>query len=275
MTGIQPEITASPFAQNPWKRFRNASGETIPPFSVMRITGATNNHGEITFTVALPNATFCRSYLVSGPVAIANGDSGLGTTLAQAGYVAYNSGSGSPAYGEEWGAKEGQWELEKDRPGFIIEGGIKFTAGVNAVAAAQREVTQLLAINREDMDQGQTCAVDIYFRDIANNMWRKSEYSILAVYDWFLNDGETIEQNTKLIIGWHAVWVITGAYCSPTDLEELQPTIPPQAPPELPTEITEIRDPFNRNQREAGKSGESKTGSDGYSDAFNNSRDDE
>lgn len=162
MTGILPEITASPFIQNPWKRFANASGETIPPFSVMRITGCTNNYGEITFTVAKPNSTFQHDYLINGPIAVRDTKYGLGTTLAQAGYVAYRSGSGTPAYGEEWGAKNAQWTLEKNRPGFKIEGGIKSTAGVDAIVARQHLVTDLIGKPDSDIAKGATGTVSIY-----------------------------------------------------------------------------------------------------------------
>lgn len=131
-----PHDLRNPFVQNPWKRFSNGSGETIPPFSVMRITGATNNHGEITFTVAKPNATTYTAYLVSGPFAVPAGKEGICTTLTQAGYVAYDTGE-TPSVGEEWGPTNGQWTVIQGATGFFICGGAKLTAGVNVVAAIQ------------------------------------------------------------------------------------------------------------------------------------------
>lgn len=176
MTGIQPDFNASPFIQNPWKRFRNASGETIPPFSVMRITGATNNHGEITYTVHKPNTSFKTNYLINGPIAVTNDKDGLGTTLAQAGYVAYREAAGTPALDEEWGAKNGQWTLEKNRPGFIIHGGTKLTAGVNAVVARQHLVTDLIGKADSDIAKGATGTVSVYMG--ASGAEAATEYDI-------------------------------------------------------------------------------------------------
>jgi hypothetical protein len=172
-----PHDPRNPFVQNPWKRFTNASGETIPPFSVMRITGATNNNGEITFTVAKPNSTFCTDYLINGPLAVATGKDGIGTTLAQAGYVAYDTGT--PAYGEEWGAKNGQWTLNKNRPGFIIEGGLKTSAGVTAVVARQHIVTDLIGKADSTISQGSSAGTVSIYMGVANSE-AATEYDIQA-----------------------------------------------------------------------------------------------
>lgn len=161
-TGTLPDFDESPYFNNPWKIFRNNSGETIPPFSVMRITGAENFNGAIRFIVAKPNTDFQNDYLINGPEAIRSTKDGRGTTLAQAHYVAYRSGSGTPAYGEEWGAKTAQWTLEKNRPGFKIEGGIKNTAGVDAVVARQHLVTDLIGKPDSTISKGATGTVSVW-----------------------------------------------------------------------------------------------------------------
>lgn len=158
-----PHDERSAFKQNPWKLFRNTTAETIPPFSVMRITGAENTtqpEHAIRFTVAQPNSTFCTDYLINGPYSVAAGEDGIGTTLAQAGYVAYDTGT--PAYGEEWGAKTGQWTLNKNRPGFIIEGGNKTSAGVTATVARQHVVTDLICKADSSIAKGATGTCSVY-----------------------------------------------------------------------------------------------------------------
>lgn len=155
----------SPFKQRPWKPFRNASSETVPPFSVMRIIDTENTSpltGTLRWICDKPDDTFQNDYMVSGPYAVPAGKDGVCTTLAEAGYVAYRSGSGTPAARQEWGAKEDQWTLEKNRPGFVIDGGTKFTAGVDAVAARQHVVTSLKGKSSGAIAKGSTGSVNIY-----------------------------------------------------------------------------------------------------------------
>ena len=121
-----------------------------------------------------------------------------------------------------------------------------------------------LGITRAVLAQGGAVDVDAWIWSNTLSAWRKANVVIPDCRDWFLNDGEEIETLTKVKVEWYeTTWAITAAYCSPTDLPELQPTIPPESPdpiPELP-----IRDPF------AGPKGNNKSGSDGYADAFNSS----
>jgi hypothetical protein len=161
-----PHDGRAPFEQNPWKLFRNASAETIPPFSVMRITGAENTdqpEHAIRFIVEKPNDDFKTHYLVNGPMAVSEGKDGFATTLAQADYVAYDDGDGTPNIADiEWGAKQDQWTLAKYRPGFHIAGGTKLTAGVNAVVARQRVVVQLKGKPDADIAKGSSGDVTIW-----------------------------------------------------------------------------------------------------------------
>jgi hypothetical protein len=161
-----PHDGRAPFEQNPWKLFRNNSSETIPPFSVMRITGAENTdepEHAIRFIVEKPNDDFKTHYLVNGPMAVSEGKDGFATTLAQADYVAYDDGDGTPSISDiEWGAKEDQWTLAKYRPGFHIDGGTKTTAGVNAVVARQMIVTELIGKAGSSISKGSSGDVAIW-----------------------------------------------------------------------------------------------------------------
>lgn len=135
----------SPYLRRPWRRVVNSSGETIPPFAVMRVVSVTVTDGELVTTVAKPDTTFTSTYLVNGPLAIASSSTagGWATTLAEGGLVLY--GTGSPTLGEEWGPEQGTWTLKRYRYGFKIEGGTQ-TYGANlAVVARQFEVKRVLA----------------------------------------------------------------------------------------------------------------------------------
>jgi hypothetical protein len=167
------------FKQRPWHPFRNDSSETVPPFSVMRINSAENTtapSGVIRYICDKPDDEFCTNYMVNGPMAVPAGKDGFCTTLAESGYVAYRSGSGTPVNGEEWGAKDDQWTLEKNRPGFIIDGGTKTTAGVTAVSARQLVVRDLIGKPDSSISKGSTGTVSIWMG--ASGAEAATEYDI-------------------------------------------------------------------------------------------------
>jgi hypothetical protein len=103
-------------------RVKNSSGETIPPYAVMRVTDWSKSNNEILYTVAKPDSTYRWQYLVNSPIAIGSGSSneGVATFLGSPNLVYYNSGT--PAYGESWGPTASQWYLTQHRPGFIVQG---------------------------------------------------------------------------------------------------------------------------------------------------------
>jgi hypothetical protein len=178
-----PHDGRAPFEQNPWKLFRNNSSETIPPFSLLRIEGAENTdqpEHAIRFIAGKPNDDFKTHYMVSGPMAVPEGKDGFCTTLAQADYVAYDDGDGTPNIADiEWGAKQDQWTLAKYRPGFHIEGGTKLTAGVNAVVARQRVVTDLIGKCSSGIVKGSTGTGDIWMG--ASGAEAATEYTLADV----------------------------------------------------------------------------------------------
>jgi len=103
-------------------RVKNASGEAIPPHSVLRVTNWSNSNNEILYTVAKPDATYRWQYLVSGPFEIGSGSAneGLATFLSSGALVYFNSGT--PAYGQRWGPTPSQWYLTQHGPGFHVQG---------------------------------------------------------------------------------------------------------------------------------------------------------
>jgi len=103
-------------------QFYNDSGETVPIAAVMAVTGVhTLDDGTVIPKIGKPSSTFCRSYLLNGatevPVADAEVDpptTGIGNyqdSDFRDVLVLYDTGT--PAVGEEWGPKSGQWSLSK------------------------------------------------------------------------------------------------------------------------------------------------------------------
>lgn len=113
-----------PVKQIRWIEFRNASGQAIPSFGVLQITGSeVAGVGRKVLTVTRPDGTAGASYAINGPMPVAAGSTNYGVcTLDWPAVAAYDTGDGTPAINEIWGAKSGQFLLAKGNPGFSIAG---------------------------------------------------------------------------------------------------------------------------------------------------------
>ncbi len=100
-----------------WLDFNNVSGEEIPAFAVLKITGLDSN-GFLTadqydqFGAVYPTA-------INGAHAVANTKNGK-CTMSFPAWVKHN---GSPAFGESWGPVSGQWDARLRSIGFSVIGG--------------------------------------------------------------------------------------------------------------------------------------------------------
>lgn len=107
-----------------WWPFRNDYTGTVPSYGVVAITGVV----EVTATSSTiytgdrPGTTFRQLYGVNSSVEVAEGEYGM-LTLTGPCYIAYDSGT--PAAGEGWGPKPGQFTLSKGFPGGTIVSGIQ------------------------------------------------------------------------------------------------------------------------------------------------------
>jgi hypothetical protein len=116
--------------QNAWSPFQNVSGESIPAFAVMRVTGTAVINGMPAITCAKPNATSYNFYVINGPHDVQNGAYGQ-CTYGPSVVVRYNTGT-SPTLDAEWGAVNGSWLLGSGGTGFRVVGVIdsaKFSDG--------------------------------------------------------------------------------------------------------------------------------------------------
>lgn len=104
-----------------WLSFRNATTETIPPFAVLRATGAIQVEGQAVLTANQPNSDGGSSYLFNGPFAVPTG--GFGSCTAEFPCFAAHDLADAPSTGEEWGAAAGSWRLKKGNSGYKVVGG--------------------------------------------------------------------------------------------------------------------------------------------------------
>lgn len=103
--------------------FKNVNAGTVPAYGVMRITGATIVDTFPYLTTDQPDSTYRWLYLVNGADPVATNAFGWGVWLHHADYALYDTGSGTPAYGDEWGPTASSWKLQKYAPGFWVMGG--------------------------------------------------------------------------------------------------------------------------------------------------------
>ncbi len=128
-----------------WVVFKNLSGYTVPAKGVMAQQGVTQDAGGHTntrnvITTARPDTTFRRDYWVNGLADVANNTFGVCGSSESPMEALYDSGT--PATGEGWGPKPGQFTLSKGFPGFTIVG---ITDSFNKAALVKQEpILQLL-----------------------------------------------------------------------------------------------------------------------------------
>lgn len=117
-----------------WLPVYNDSGETIPAFAAMRISGIVASTLE--FKVAKPNSNNAvNNILFNGPVEIPAASFGIGTADTPAG-VRYDTADGTPSNGDEWGVSSADWKLRNARNGFLIQGVIDSSVGIATAARA-------------------------------------------------------------------------------------------------------------------------------------------
>lgn len=186
--------------------FRNQSGEIIPAYACMRITGGVESGSTQIVTVSKPSTTFQRLYLINGPSQVAVGADGTGTWLSDAAYVLYETGT--PAYGESWGPKASQWSLVKWRYGFTIIGTTAGSIGEGTarVWAKQDEVDEVYGQTTGSWALDAAGNVDLYD---GNNAAISS--TTISATNRFVT---SIASGKKVICTWiGGTWLASAAKC--------------------------------------------------------------
>lgn len=112
----------------------NTTGETIPPYAVMRVVGAQPIDENEEYLVTKPSGS--GSILFNSPSRIAPNERGFGTFTPPIN-AAYEVLDGTPVAGEEWGPHPliPSWHLSRNGTGVVILGGAE--SGVVRVAPAK------------------------------------------------------------------------------------------------------------------------------------------
>jgi len=165
---------------------RNDSGEEIPPFACMRITGTiAMASGEIGFLVNKPNAFGAQySHIFNGPIPIKasgtstqiNGEGTIGLAVA----ALYDSADGTPAFGQSWGPRDSTWKLKKNTGGFrVMDYYTPDTA--NSVVVVQ-SVPMLSMIGKTDapISSGTSGTVSIYWSSLGYGGLTDTTVNVIA-----------------------------------------------------------------------------------------------
>jgi hypothetical protein len=99
-----------------WLPVKSAVGEVAPSGALLRVTGAEDNG---TLIVNKPNADNQQYLLICGPMGLDANGRGV-ATYDEFVPAAFEDGDGTPAVGEAWGSKSGEWLLRKTYTGFVI-----------------------------------------------------------------------------------------------------------------------------------------------------------
>lgn len=110
-----------------WHRFINNTAETIPACAIMamasdpQIEMAGSDIFQVIYKCSKPSTTFRQTAAVNSRAAVLAGESGFCCFEGPV-WIAYDSGT--PARGEGWGPKPGQWTLSKGFPCTTLVDGI-------------------------------------------------------------------------------------------------------------------------------------------------------
>lgn len=105
------------------RAFLNNAGETVPPFGLMFPNDVDSFSKGIVVKIKKPDASTCKPVcLINGPIETADGKRGRWQTGP---VILFAYDTGTPAKGDTYGAKSGQWTATKDSTGFIEVYGIE------------------------------------------------------------------------------------------------------------------------------------------------------
>lgn len=130
---------AAPVHHEEGEEFVNDSGETIPALSIACLDTFGSHLIYGAPKVVKPGTTFRNQLIITGQTAVADGTRGF---FRHQVYYKVKYDSGTPARGEGWGVKPGQWTISKGFPGCTIVGVVDSTNKIARVSL-ESPITQL------------------------------------------------------------------------------------------------------------------------------------
>jgi hypothetical protein len=169
-----------------WLPAKLAAGDDCPSFGALLVTGHTFEEGQLVLAVRKPdtdvwqNVVFARE---GGIKAEGYGEVAAGMTIALCNSAA------TPANGENWGIKSGEFTLRRYREGFRVVGPAIGSAGAQRAIVRPYEVKTLWGVFTGTLSPGGSAGFDVYFRD--GGSWTSSGTNI-TVHDRLLITGQSV-----------------------------------------------------------------------------------
>lgn len=191
-----------------WLELRNDSGEEIPAFAIVRLTGTHIDHaGRVMLTGAKPNVYGSQyRHAVNGRLAIPDGKSGL-CTLDFPAMALYDTADGTPVVGQRWGPRSGTWKLKKNTGGFVVAGLIDEDAG--RMMVSQNPMLSFFGKWDSDVSKGGSGTVSVWAGTIGSES--DTSENVSSVYN-----------RVKDVVSGDATyvsWVDDGWQASPAECE--------------------------------------------------------
>lgn len=184
----------------------NTGGEECPAYGIIKLNGVTGTNNEV-LDGSKPDTTFTRLYAVNGSKAVAASSYGI-CYIEGLQKVLYDS-TGTPANGESWGVKPGEWAAYKWYPGWTCYG---IQDGNEHLATCYIDpINTLLGKADGTIAKGASATISLY----TGNTTPADMTINLTAYDYLLTTGNTVAANKKVIVQWiGGTWWVTAGECS-------------------------------------------------------------
>lgn len=194
--------------------FKNVSGQTIPAYALMAVTGETIVNGEVFKNCDQTTTTFVREYMVNGPgevVSITDQNFGIGYRNCDCTFLCDQS---SVSNGDSFGPKPSNWAAYKGFPSVFSAQGINDSTNKFADGFFSGSITQLLGKLASPLSQGGSATVDIWCG--AGGSEANAGFDAITAYDWLMKVGATAIASGKKVVCEliNGVWYVVEAECA-------------------------------------------------------------
>ncbi len=199
-----------PLDRMDWQAFRNDSGEVVPAFGIMEVTGLTIRDDDVVLTITKPSTTFGRPYVINGDSEVSIG--GYGNCTNSSPCPQYYTTGTTPAIGDGYGPKPSQWTLEKNYPGTTKVIGL--VDSTNKILYGSFDpITIVIGKLAGPLAQGNTATVNIWSG--AGGSEAVISSMTLTVRDWLMKSGATDISSGKKVVCQliNGIWYATEAEC--------------------------------------------------------------
>lgn len=185
--------------------FRNDSGETIPPFGVMRPSDIVEREGRWVFKVVKPDTTFSRRYLINGPTAVPIDGYGMAADGSYPVLALRENETVECADG--WGVQPSSWKLKRYSPGnFTIYAASGQSPSGDYRALFSQEECNMLVVQGVGTLAGNSTQT----ANICRGKPATTETTIqIEIRDMQWPNGEVYPDDTKYGVSWRAgAWYV-------------------------------------------------------------------